>query len=117
MVYGFLINCDILVNPWNDLKIYEYGVSPNKWIDYMYAAKPIIVPYNGYRSIINEANCGEFIETNNPKLLSETILKYSAMSKIELNEFGKRGKTYLLNNLTYNLLSEKYIKAISNNCV
>ena len=117
MVYGFLINCDVLVNPWNDLKIYEYGVSPNKWIDYMYAAKPIIVPYNGYRSIINEANCGEFIETNNSKLLAETIIKYSAMPKKELNEIGKKGKTYLLNNLTYSVLSEKYIKAISNNCL
>ena len=30
--------------------------------------------------------------------------------------FWEKGKTYLLNNLTYNLLSEKYIKAISNNC-
>jgi len=115
-VYGFLINCDVLVNPWNDLKTYEYGVSPNKWIDYMYAAKPIIVPYNGYRSIINQANCGEFIETNNPKLLSETILKYSHMTKRDLNKIGEKGKNYLLNNLTYSILTEKYLKAISKSC-
>ena len=114
-VYNFLINCDILVNPTNDLKIYEYGVSPNKWIDYMYAARPIIVPYNGYQSIINKAKCGEFIETNNPKIFSETILKYSTMSKKELDEIGKRGKNYLLNNLNYNVLSDKYLEAISEN--
>lgn len=109
-VANFLNTCDVLLNPWEDKSIYDYGVSPNKWIDYMYAAKPIIVAYNGYKNIINEAECGEFIDTDNPELLAKTIVKYSKMSKAELQEIGERGKKYLEDNLTYEKLSDRYIE-------
>lgn len=109
-VNSFLKQCDVLVNPWEDKSIYKFGVSPNKWIDYMYAAKPIIVPYCGYENIINEAKCGEFIETNNPQLFADTIEKYSNMSKEELKIKGQNGKNYLKENLSYEILSKKYIE-------
>jgi glycosyltransferase involved in cell wall biosynthesis len=111
-VFKFLSSCDILLNPWEDHSIYQYGVSPNKWIDYMYAAKPIIVPFNGYKNIINEAGCGEFIETNNPQLLADKILKYYKMPKIERERIGLNGKEYLEKNLTYDILSDKYLELI-----
>ena len=109
-VNSFLRTCDVLLNPWEDKSIYRYGVSPNKWIDYMYAEKPIIVSYNGYKNIINEAGCGEFIETNNPKLLADTILKYAEMPEEELVKIGKRGKKHLENHLTYEKISDLYTK-------
>jgi len=112
-VGAFLERCDILLNPWENKSIYKYGISPNKWIDYMYAAKPIIVPYNGYKNIINEAECGEFIETDNPQLFAETILKYSKMPNEVLEEIGLNGKRYLEDNLTYDILSEKYLELIN----
>ncbi len=110
-VNDFLTSCDVLVNPWQDKTIYKYGVSPNKWIDYMYSSRPIIVSYNGYQSIINEANCGEFIEANNPNLLAEKIIEYSHKNKEELVNIGNNGQEYLLNNLSYSVLAKKY-KAI-----
>jgi len=108
-VNDFLSSCDLLLNPWQDKKIYKYGVSPNKWIDYMYSAKPIIVSYNGYQSIINEAGCGEFIEANNPKLLAEKIIEYANKDKTELEKLGNNGKKYLIKNLNYSVLAKKYI--------
>lgn len=110
----FLGSCDILLNPWEDNSIYQYGVSPNKWIDYMYAAKPIIVPYNGYQNIINEANCGEFIETNNPQLLADKIVEYSRKPKEELERIGLNGKEYLEKNLSYDVLADRYLELIDN---
>jgi len=108
-VNNFLSKCDILVNPWQDKNLYKFGVSPNKWIDYMYSAKPIIVSYNGYKSIINEAKCGEFIPANNVKLLTEKIVEYSKKDKTELKKIGENGKKYLEKNLSYFVLSKKYI--------
>ena len=35
-----------------------FGVSSNKWIDYMYSAKPVIISYSGYKSLINDPGCG-----------------------------------------------------------
>ena len=106
---AYLSTCNLLVIPWENSSIYKYGVSPNKYIDYMYAAKPIIVPYNGYRNIINEANCGEFIDTDNPQLFAETILKYAVKQPEELKIIGMNGRNYLQEKLVYSILANKYI--------
>jgi glycosyltransferase involved in cell wall biosynthesis len=111
-VNSFLLYCDILLHPCANNVVYKYGVSPNKWIDYMYAGKPIIASYNGYQSIINEANCGEFIEAENIKLLSEKIIEYSNKPKKELKEIGFNGRKYLLQNLSYEDQGEKYLQII-----
>ncbi len=111
-IQNFLVLCDLLLNPWQDKEIYKYGVSPNKWIDYMYAEKPVIISYNGYKTIINEAKCGEFIPANKPELLAEKILEYSEKSSKELKQIGQNGKDYLMKNLTYNTLAGKYIDII-----
>lgn len=108
-VNAFLSSCQLLLNPWQDKKIYEYGVSPNKWIDYMYSEKPIIVSYNGYRSIINEAKCGEFIDVNNAELLASKIFEYYKKSPTELELTGKKGKKYLENNLSFEILTDKLL--------
>ena len=53
-----LKQADVLINTWLDKPIYKFGISPNKWMDYMYAAKPILVAFSGYKCIIEEAKCG-----------------------------------------------------------
>ncbi len=113
MVGVFLKHADLLVNPWlGGNAIYRYGVSPNKWIDYMQSSKPILVALDGYHSIINEAGCGTFIEANNPARMAEEILKFSKMDKTTLKQMGEKGKDYLLKNLNYDVLTKKYLKII-----
>lgn len=108
-----LLNADLLVNMWADIPMYKkYGVSPNKWVDYMLAAKPILVSYNGYRTIINEANCGWFIEANNPKVLADKILELSKKDKSYLAMIGENGKKYALKNLDYEILAEQLLDFI-----
>ena len=114
-VPSFLQLCHVLINPWANKKNYDFGVSPNKWIDYMYSAKPIIVSYSGYKSLINEAGCGEFVEAENIEALSNKILEYSIMPKKELNLIGRKGKRYLEENLTYEVLAKKYLNIILEN--
>ena len=111
-VNSFLKKCDIVVHPIYNKNLYKYGVSPNKWIDYMYSAKPIIVSYSGYKSLINDAGCGEFVEAENIKALSNKIIEYSRMPKKELDHIGQKGKSYLEENLTYEILAKKYLNII-----
>lgn len=114
LVQSFLKRCDLLVNPWKATKfLYNYGVSPNKWIDYMYSGRPILVSFNGFESIINEAGCGKFIKAADPNILAQNIEKFSLMDKKKLDDMGARGKQYLLNNLNYNSLSEKYLQVLN----
>ncbi|MEO7048990.1 MAG: glycosyltransferase family 4 protein [Ferruginibacter sp.] len=90
----------------------RFGLSRNKWIDYMHAAKPIICSYSGFQSMINEAKSGAFVEYGNAEALAEEILKYSKMHQNQLKEIGENGKKFLIENRTFDRLAAKYIKII-----
>lgn len=65
-IQNFLKNCDLLINPLKGNNyLYKFGVSQNKWLDYMISAKPILISLNSYISIISDANCGKFIDSYN----------------------------------------------------
>jgi glycosyltransferase involved in cell wall biosynthesis len=99
-----LKQADLLINTWLDKPIYRFGISPNKWMDYMYAAKPILVAFSGYKCIINEAKCGKFIPAENKDALINAIIQFSETDAKQLKEMGDNGKNYLLKNLTYEYL-------------
>ncbi len=110
-----LSNCHVLINPWlSEVTLYNYGVSPNKWIDYMFSGRPIIVSMDGYKNIINDADCGVFIKAGDIDAIVASINQYRAMSKEEMDRIGNNGKEYLLKNLTYEVLTNKYISVIEN---
>lgn len=104
---------DVLYDSVKNISLYDYGLSRNKWIDYMYAGKPIIASYSGYKSMLNEADCGTFVPAENMFALKEAIIKYASLSKEELNEIGQRGKTWLIENRAFSTLAKEYIKIIT----
>jgi glycosyltransferase involved in cell wall biosynthesis len=102
-----LSQCNLVLNPWLNSSLYEYGISPNKWIDYMWAGKPILVSFNGYQRIITDANCGKVVPAENLDEFVRAIIDFSAMSEFDLKSIGERGREYLLLNLTYEKHSKK----------
>ena len=109
-VIPVLAKADLLINIWGDLKIYQYGVSPNKWIDYLLSGVPCLVAYNGYRSMLNEAGCGFFVDTNNRDLIASKILELSKMDKSFLKQMGERGKIYAEKYLNYESLADELLE-------
>lgn len=93
----------------------KFGLSRNKWIDYMYAAKPIICSYSGFQSMVNEAESGSFVEYGNANVLADEILKYSKKAKTELQEIGENGKAFLIHNRTFDKLALDYIDIMKSN--
>ena len=93
-------------------RVWDYGQSMNKVVEYMLASKPILASYSGYPSMINEADCGQFIDTDNPLLLKDAILSYASYSKNDLFKIGNKGKDWILKNRSYKLLAEKYLDQI-----
>lgn len=102
---NYLSEADILVNSWLDKSIYRFGISPNKWIDYMYAAKPILVAYSGYKCIINEADCGVFTPAEDVESFKNAIIQFSNMLGEELKQIGENGRKYLNTHLSYQQLA------------
>jgi glycosyltransferase involved in cell wall biosynthesis len=74
----------------------------------MMAAKPIIASYNGYPSMINEAQCGQFIPANDVTVLQHTIEEYVKMDPEQLNEIGQRGKDWLISHRPYDKIAKEY---------
>jgi glycosyltransferase involved in cell wall biosynthesis len=105
-----LTESDLLVASVLNKPIYEYGISLNKFNDYMYAKKPIVCMYSGYHSIINEANCGEFTPSEDPASFADAIKKYSQMPQAMRETLGMNGYNHLVNNLSYDILVNKYIE-------
>ncbi len=103
---------DIVINTWLDIPIYRFGINPNKWIDYMYAAKPILVAYSGYKCIIGEIGCGIVVPAENKQALIKGIIEFSEMTADELTAMGKKGKDYLINGLSYEALTAGLYKKL-----
>jgi glycosyltransferase involved in cell wall biosynthesis len=55
--------------------LFRFGISPNKIMDYMMAAKPIIQAIDAGNNMVEEAQCGLFIQPENPEVLAKAILK------------------------------------------
>ena len=97
--------CNLLYFSTHDSKIWKYGQSLNKLIDYMLSGNPIIGSYNGYESMINESGCGEFIKPYDHDAIIKKILKYQRMSNKERIKIGKKGQKWILKNRSYEILS------------
>jgi glycosyltransferase involved in cell wall biosynthesis len=109
-VQRVLSHCQVLYFSVLNSKVWRYGLSLNKVIDYMMAGKPIIASYNGYLSMINEAQCGFFVPSEDIQALQQAIYRYSKMPKDQLELIGKRGKEWLLKNRAYDKIALEYWK-------
>ena len=108
----FLSSCDLLYLSTQDSKVWDFGQSMNKVVEYMLAAKPIIASYSGYPSMINESACGVFVSTKNPEELRDVFLEYSKLSKNDLRQIGENGRKWVFENRTYTKLSREYFEKI-----
>jgi len=109
----FLQKCDILYLSTKDSKVWEYGQSMNKVVEYMLASKPIIASYTGYPSMINEANCGYFENTSNANGLKEKILSVVNLGEEERKKLGENGRKWIYENRQYSQLAKEYIDKIN----
>ena len=109
-VMQFLKECDILYLSTMDSKVWKYGQSMNKVVEYMLASKPIVASYSGYPSMINEAGCGYFI--SNVEDLEEIFVKMASLDPNKLIEMGKKGREWIYKYRQYTVLAKEYIDTI-----
>lgn len=104
----FLSKCDILYLAAHDSKIWEYGQSLNKLIDYMMAGKPVVASYGGYQSMLNEANAGVFIPTNDDEAIVRAIEHYNSLDQSERIACGARGRKWIEEHHKYENIARNY---------
>lgn len=97
---------------WKNIRIYNYGVSANKYNDYMLAGIPIISASNIGDDPVVAGNCGIQVPAEDERNIAEAILKLYSMDPVERKRIGKNGYNYVINHNTYFKIAEQYTECI-----
>jgi glycosyltransferase involved in cell wall biosynthesis len=117
MVQAVLAKCDLLYFSVHESKVWRYGQSLNKVIDYMMAGKPLVASYTGYPSMVNEADCGTYVPAGDVHALVQEVERYAALPEDDRLKMGARGKAWLLANRSYSKLAKQYLCIMLNKTV
>jgi len=107
-VLNLLTTVDAAFISWHDLKLYNYGVSANKYNDYMLASLPIISASNITDDPVLIAGCGFQVPSGDVAKISEAILALFKMSKEERRNIGRKGYEYVISHNTYDQIAIQY---------
>lgn len=84
----------------------------NKTFDYMSCKKPILLAIDGVsRDLVEKADCGIYVEPENPKEIANNILKIYT-EKERLIEMGKNGYAYAKNHFDRKKLANQYLEEL-----
>lgn len=112
-VPSFLAAMDVLYIGLKSEPLFRFGVSPNKLIDYMMAAKPILYAIAAGNDPVSEAKCGLSIPPENPNALVQAVRQMLAISETELDAMGMRGHDYCAQHHDYHDLARKFLSSIA----
>lgn len=95
-----------------DRKAFKYGISKNKFYDYMASERPIIFASNVRGSLIDKAKAGITIKSHESENLANTI-KYIYENIDTIGEkFGKNGRKFVEKYHTNKKIAEQFMDAI-----
>jgi glycosyltransferase involved in cell wall biosynthesis len=91
--------------------LFRFGVAPNKLIDYMMAARPVLYAIEAGNDPVTEAGCGLTVTAEDAEAVVRGIGSMLAMDPAQRQAMGQQGKKFVLENLTYPVLGQRFLKA------
>lgn len=107
-VQGELEQCDLLYLSTYPSRVWEFGQSLNKLIDYMLSARPVLASMTGLPSMIDEAGSGTFVPAGSAEAVAEEIRRYAAMPAEDRDLMGRAGRTWVLEHRSFRQLAADY---------
>ena len=112
-VRSFLKMIDIAYIGLMDSELFEYGISPNKLIDYMVAGKPIIMAIRTKNDPVEKSGCGIKCKSSSPSDITDAIRELAENSSIdELKDLGAKGRIWVTSNLNYDTIIKDFERVI-----
>jgi glycosyltransferase involved in cell wall biosynthesis len=102
---------DLAYNGLQRQPLYRFGISPNKLIDYMMAARPILQAIDAGNDPVTEAGCGLTVLAEDAPAVAQGIRTILAMDPEQREALGQQGRKFALENLTYRVLGQRFLKA------
>jgi glycosyltransferase involved in cell wall biosynthesis len=104
---------DVLFIGWKKIPLYRYGISPNKLLDYMMAAKPIIHATDSGNDMVAESGCGISCPSEDARAIGMAVKKLLFCSESERAEMGRRGREFVVRHHQYPHLARRFLDAMT----
>jgi glycosyltransferase involved in cell wall biosynthesis len=96
----------------NGSVVFRYGISMNKLYDSMYSGKPVILAADSPNNIIQITQCGKVVFPITTQNLKNALQEMSNLDRAKLEEMGKRGRDFVVNNCNYSIISSNFLKIL-----
>jgi glycosyltransferase involved in cell wall biosynthesis len=103
---------DVLYLGWKDNPLYRFGICPNKLIDYMMAAKPVIHAVDAGNDLVAESGCGISVSPQDSKAISEAVIQLMQTNSETRAHMGKKGRDYVLAHHDYKTLARLFLEVM-----
>jgi len=108
---AFLGTLDIAYIGWQRVPIYRFGIAPNKLMDYMMAAVPVLHSVEAGNDPVAEAGCGLTVPPESPQAVAEGLRHLAALPAAERRAMGARGRAFVEARHTYPVLARRFLDA------
>ena len=112
-VRGFLAQVDIAYIGWQRVSLYRFGIAPNKLMDYMMAARPVLHSVEAGNDPVAEAGCGLTVPPQDPAAVAAGLRRLAALPAAERAAMGERGRAFVQAHHTYPVLARRFIEAVT----
>ena len=92
--------------------LFRFGVSPNKLMDYMMAAKPVIYAIQSGNNLVAESGCGISVPPESPEDIVKAVLGLMNLSTEDRKQMGQKGRIYIRENHDYRLLAKQFLAVL-----
>lgn len=110
LVASYLDKFDVCFVGRNDSPLFKYGVSANKYFDYMVASKPILDSNNYIKDPVELSGCGLIVKPNSSAAIKDGIIELYSLGSEKLTKMGSKGREFVKENHSITFLSNEYIK-------
>ena len=111
-VPAFLAAIDIACLCWQRQPIYRFGIAPNKLMDYMLAARPVLHAVEAGNDPVAESGCGITVPPQSPPAIADGLRRLAALPEEERLAMGERGRAHVLAQHSYPVLARRFLAAL-----
>lgn len=92
--------------------LFRFGISPNKLMDYLMAARPVVCAIDAGNDIVGEAGCGLTIAPEDPPALAAAVRQLQAVPADARESMGRAGRRYVERHHVYPVLADRFLLAL-----
>src|SRR5690606_8886793 len=94
-IYKRLAEADFFPLVLPDSPLYQWGISPNKYFDYMALGRPIVMSGTAPSTPVELSGCGIITNPGDANDFAKGIMRLARMSANEMSELGARGRSFV----------------------